>query len=106
MLDNLLGFGSLFDWLTPALSLLSRARGKTEGVVVSDECYPWLVDEMKSAGVKVIRPALAWEKSALVFDVPSHQVEQARAVLLHHGLLDEEPRPRGILEKLDDFFGW
>ena len=106
MLDNLLGLGSVFDWLTPALSILSRAGGKTEGVTVPDECYPWLVDEMKQAGVKVIRPALDWPQSALVFDVPSHQLEQARAVLRRHGLLDEDPARRGLLGWLDDLLDW
>lgn len=106
MLDNLLGLGSVFDWLTPAVSILSRARGQTEGVTVPDQCYPWLVDEMKRAGVKVIRPALDWPGGALVFDVPRRQAEQARAVLRRHGLLDEDPAPRGLWDKLDDWLGW
>lgn len=68
-----------FDWITPAKSLIERAAGKKDTIVVHESHFAHVLTTLKAAGIKISNPSLVGDKFA--FDVDADKAELARRLL-------------------------
>lgn len=93
MLDGLLGFGSIFDWITPALSFV---RGGHRFV-----CYDAagmtgreVARLLKRSGLHPHSVQMIWPDDALVFNVPHAEAMMAYRILSEAGIVVDPPKGR------------
>lgn len=83
MLDKILAFGSLFDWITPLWALIQDFRhGPVTGFVIPMSAGwtpPMLRSLLQTRGIKVVSPTLFG--GSVMFSVPRAQAEYAQYLL-------------------------
>ena len=93
LIDDVLGFLSMFDWITATLGLLGLLRGD-KGVVIPGDYMTTIQDSLRRQGVKVKKPALTWPDDKFVFNVAAGDWATTRSVLASYGLIDDEKTDR------------
>ena len=79
MIDKLIRFGSGFDWITPSISLIGRARGKVTGVRVPADWIPFVRSTLTDAGIGIHNDFVYGND--YVFDVRSDDIDQVSDLL-------------------------